>query len=109
MLSAWPVIGKAAGQWPEQELRLAMAWQGSKSRTSKPMQVQHRHLIRTSRRMGLGAEAEALVADLVARTPEVIATVQQELPSSFPEPLAASILAGLQASAEQLQRQLSSA
>jgi serine/threonine-protein kinase HipA len=109
VLSAWPVIGKAAGQWPEQELRLAMAWQGSKSRTSKPMQVQHRHLIRTSRRMGLGAEAEALVADLVARTPEVIATVQQELPSSFPEPLAASILAGLQASAEQLQRQLSSA
>jgi serine/threonine-protein kinase HipA len=36
VLSAWPVIGKAAGQWPEQELRLAMAWHGSRSRTSKP-------------------------------------------------------------------------
>ena len=33
VLSAWPVIGNAAGQWPQQELRLAMAcWQGSKSR-----------------------------------------------------------------------------
>jgi len=43
VLSAWPVIGTAAGQWPEQELRLAMAWQGSKIRNSKPLQVQRRH------------------------------------------------------------------
>jgi hypothetical protein len=48
-----------------------------------------------------------LVADLVARTPEVIATVQQELPSSFPEPLAGAILDGLQGSAERLEKQLS--
>jgi serine/threonine-protein kinase HipA len=101
------VIGKAAGQWPEQELRLAMAWHGTKSRTSKPMQVQLRHLISTASRMGLGAEAEALVADLVARTPEVVATVQQELPSGFPEPLACAILDGLQGSAERLEKQLS--
>jgi serine/threonine-protein kinase HipA len=107
VLSAWPVIGKAAGQWPEQELRLAMAWHGTKSRTSKPMQVQLRHLISTASRMGLGAEAEALVADLVARTPEVVATVQQELPSGFPEPLACAILDGLQGSAERLEKQLS--
>jgi serine/threonine-protein kinase HipA len=84
-----------------------MAWHGSKSRTSKPLQVQHRHLISTASRMGLGAEAEALVADLVARTPEVIATVQQELPSSYPEPLAGAVLDGLQGSAERLEKQLS--
>ncbi|MFN6339494.1 MAG: type II toxin-antitoxin system HipA family toxin [Cyanobacteriota bacterium] len=107
VLSAWPVIGKAAGQWPEQELRLAMTWDGSKSRTSKPMQVQLRHLISTASRMGLAAEAEALVANLVARTPEVIATMEQELPSGFPEPLAGAILAGLQGSAERLENQLS--
>jgi hypothetical protein len=99
VLSAWPVIGKAAGQWPEQELRLAMAWHGTKSRTSKPLQVQRRHLISTASRMGLGIEADALVANLVARTPEVIATVQQELPSRYPEPLACAILDGLQGSA----------
>ena len=107
VLSAWPVIGKAAGQWPEQELRLAMGWHGTKNRTSKPMQVQLRHLISTASRMGLAAEAEALVANLVARTPEVIATMQQELPSGFPEPLAGAILAGLQGSAERLEKQLS--
>jgi hypothetical protein len=37
----------------------------------------------------------------------VIATVRQELPSSFPEPLACAILDGLQGSAERLKKQLS--
>jgi len=106
VLSAWPVIGKAAGQWPEQELRLAMAWQGNRSHTSKPLQVQHRHLLSTAARMGLGSEAEALVANLLARTPEVIAAVEADLPSGFPEPLAASILAGLHSSAESMLRQI---
>jgi serine/threonine-protein kinase HipA len=87
VLSAWPVIGKPAGQWPEQ--------------------VQRRHLISTASRMGLAIEADALVADLVVRTPEVIATVQQELPSGFPQPLACAILDGLQGSAERLEKQLS--
>ncbi|MEI7667181.1 MAG: HipA domain-containing protein, partial [Synechococcaceae cyanobacterium ELA263] len=105
VLSAWPVIGKAAGQWPQQELRLAMAWHGNKSRTSKPLQVQRRHLISTANRMGLGAEADPLVSDLVTRTPGVITSVQAELPPGFPEQLAATILGGLQSSADQLQRQ----
>jgi serine/threonine-protein kinase HipA len=105
VLSAWPVIGKAAGQWPEQELRLAMAWHGSKSRTSKPMQVQRRHLISTASRMGLGAEADTLVTDLVTRTPGVITAVRAQLPPGFPEQLAATILGGLESSADQLQRQ----
>ena len=107
VLSAWPVIGKAAGQWPQQELRLAMAWHGNKSRTSKPLQVQRRHLISTANRMGLGAEADTLVSELVNRTAGVIAAVQAELPSGFPEHLVESIFGGLQASADQLQRQVS--
>ena len=105
VLSAWPVIGKAAGQWPQQELRLAMAWHGSKSRTSKPLQVQRRHLTSTANRMGLAAVADPLVSDLVTRTPGVITSVQGELPPGFPEQLAATILGGLQSSADQLQRQ----
>jgi serine/threonine-protein kinase HipA len=105
VLSAWPVIGKAAGQWPQQELLLAMAWHGNKSRTSKPLQVQRRHLISTANRMGLGAEADPLVSDLVTRTPGVITSVQAELPPGFPEQLAATILGGLQSSADQLLRQ----
>ena len=76
---------------------------------ASPSQVQLRHLISTASRMGLGAEAEAeaMVADLVARTPGVIAAVQQELPSGFPEPLAGAILDGLTGSAERLEKQLS--
>ena len=55
--------------------------------------------------MGLGAEADTLVTDLVARTPEVIAAVRVQLPPGFPEQLAATILGGLQSSADQLLRQ----
>jgi serine/threonine-protein kinase HipA len=82
-----------------------MAWQGSKSRTSKPLQVQRRHLISTANRMGLGVEADTLVSELVNRTPGVITSVQAELPPGFPEQLTATILGGLQSSADQLQRQ----
>ena len=39
--------------------------------------------------------------------PGVIAAVQQELPSGFPEPLAGAILDGLKGSAERLEKQLS--
>jgi serine/threonine-protein kinase HipA len=82
-----------------------MAWQGNKSRTSKPLQVQRRHLISTANRMGLGAEADPLVSDLVTRTPGVITAVRAQLPPRFPEQLAATILGGLQSSADQLLRQ----
>ena len=107
VLSAWPVIGKAAGQWPEQELRLAMAWHGSRSRTSKPLQVQHRHLISTASRMGLADQADALIAELVTRTAGVIEAIWAQLPDGFPEPMAEAILGGLETSAALLRRQSS--
>jgi serine/threonine-protein kinase HipA len=106
VLSAWPVIGRAASQWPEQELRIAMVWHGTRSRTNKPLQVQRFHLIGTASRMGLGIEAEGMAANLVARTPEVIATVQQELPRGYPESLACATLDGLQGSAKRLEKRL---
>lgn len=107
VLSAWPVIGKAAGQWPEQELRLAMAWHGSRSRTSKPLQVQHRHLISTASRLGLADQADALIAELVTRTAGVIEAIWAQLPGGFPEPMAEAILGGLETSAALLRRQSS--
>ena len=46
VLSAWPVIGRRSGQWPQQKLRMAMAWHGEKGRYTKPREI-------TARRMGL--------------------------------------------------------
>jgi hypothetical protein len=84
----------------------------AREEASRPLvfQLTHpalRRALSTAGRMGLGAEAEALVADLVERTPGVFATVQAELPSGFPESLATAILEGLQRSAERLQSRLS--
>ena len=72
-----------------------------------PLQVQRLYLISTANRMDLGAEADTLVTSLVAHTPEVIASVRARLPPGFPKQLAATILGGLQSSADQLQRQVS--
>jgi len=57
--------------------------------------------------MGYGAEADTLVTDLVAHTPEVNTLVRAQLPPSFPAQLAATILGGLQSSTDQLGRQIS--
>ena len=46
VVSAWPVIGHRSGQWPQQKLRMAMAWHGEKGRYTKPLEI-------TARRMGL--------------------------------------------------------
>ena len=105
VLSAWPVIGSGAGQWPQQEIRMAMAWQGTKGSTYKPLKIQRRHLISTARRLGLGAVAESSVDGLVEKTPAVIEAVKAELPSAFPEALAEAVFQGLQSSADQIASQ----
>jgi len=102
VLSAWPVIGSGPGQWAQQEIKMAMAWYGTKGRTYKPLQIQRRHLISTAKRLGLGGVADTIVDELVARTPAVIDSVRAELPSSFPEALAEDVFHGLQASAAQI-------
>jgi serine/threonine-protein kinase HipA len=43
---------------------------------------------------------------LITRTPAAVASVQAQLPDDFPESVAEPVLAGLEASASQLQRQL---
>jgi serine/threonine-protein kinase HipA len=105
ILSAWPVIGSGAGTWPQQEIRMAMAWCGTKVRTYKPLQIQRCHLISTARRLGLGAMEDSIVDGLVKTTPAVIDAVKAELPSAFPEALAEAVFKGLQSSADQIASQ----
>ena len=106
VLSAWPVIGRRRGQWPQQKLRMAMAWLGTKSRYYEPLQITSRQMLITAKRLGLG-EAQPILNDLIAQTPTVITEVQNQLPAAFPHTVAVPILNGLQDSATQLQRQMS--
>ena len=105
VLSAWPVIGRRAGQWPQQQFRMAMAWHGEKGRYTKPLEITARRMLITAKRLGLG-DAQPILDDLITQTPGVVAAVRAQLPSGFPDGVADPVLSGLEASASQLQRQL---
>jgi serine/threonine-protein kinase HipA len=106
VLSAWPVIGRRAGQWPQQQLRMAMAWHGEKGRYTKPLEITGRRMLLTAKRLGLGDHAQVILSDLIAQAPGVVRAVRAQLPTGFPEGVADPVLSGLEASAAQLQRQL---
>jgi len=105
VLSAWPVIGRSSGQWPQQKLRMAMAWHGEKGRYTKPLEITGHRMLLTAKRLGLG-DAQPILDELIAQTPTVIAAVQAQLPADFPQTVAEPVFTGLQTSASQLQRQL---
>ena len=105
VLSAWPVIGRGEGRYAQQQIRMAMAWHGTKSRTYKPLQIQRRHMIATASRLGLGGRADDLLESLISRTSGVIAAVAAQLPKDFPVAVSEPIFEGLQASAAQLSNQ----
>ena len=105
VLSAWPVIGRRSGQWPQQKLRMAMAWPGEKGRYTKPLEITARRMLLTAKRLGLG-DAQALLGELIAQTPAVASVVRSQLPPAFPAGVADPVLSGLEASATQLQPQL---
>jgi len=57
VLSAWPVIGRRSGQWPQQKLKKAMAWHGEKGRYTKPLEITARRMLLTAKRLGLADAA----------------------------------------------------
>jgi hypothetical protein len=82
-----------------------MAWFGDKGRYYKPLEITGRRMLLTAKRLGL-CDAEAILNELIAQAPTVIAAVQAQLPDVFPQTVAEPVLTGLQTSASQLQREL---
>ncbi|NBY58618.1 MAG: type II toxin-antitoxin system HipA family toxin [Synechococcaceae bacterium LLD_019] len=105
VLSAWPVIGRASGQWPQQKLKMAMAWFGEKNRYYKPLEITSRRMLLTAKRLGLG-DAQPILNELIAQTPVVIRSVQSQLTAGFPQTVADPVMTGLESAAAQLQLQL---
>ena len=102
VMSAWPIVGKAAGQWPEQSIKLAMALLGTQ-RHYNMHGIQRRHFNSTAKRVGYGPNAEALLQQLLAQTPQVIAQVGAALPKGFSQQVADTVLGGLGKSAAALE------
>ncbi len=105
VLSAYPVIGTRANQLSPFKARMAMAVR-SKNPHWAMRDILRRHWLTMGAEHGVvapdGRGAEAVVDDLVARTPGVVKTVRALLPAGFPMYVADSILDGLQQAADKL-------
>lgn len=64
--------------------------------------IQRRHFNASARLCGLGADMEAIITDVLERTPMVIEQVAARLPGDFPEELFSAVTAGLMDSARRL-------
>ena len=103
VLSAWPVTGAGPNQIHPKKLKLAMALRG----TDKHYRIDptdRRHFNETARRCGLGKDMEAIIDDVVERTPRVIDDVGAKLPKNFPMRLFEVITKGAARAAIQLAR-----
>ena len=98
VLSAWPIIGKKANEIPLEKARLAMAMPGQRPHYLLKS-IQRRHFDTLAKRMGVEADAERLIAEMVEKTPAVIQEVQRGLPREFPQELLDRVLSGLAKSA----------
>lgn len=101
VLSAWPIIGRGAKQLDLHKAKLAMAVR-SKNAHWKLGEIKPRHWDAVTRLAGLGS-ATALLEEIVRQTPQVVETVNKQVPTRFPAAVRDKIFDGLQRSAKQLE------
>jgi serine/threonine-protein kinase HipA len=101
VMSAYPVLGNGPNQWSPHALKLAMALLG-KNRHYEMHSIVRRHFNSTAQKVGFGEDAEAVVQNILAKTPGVIAQVQALLPRGFSARVADTVLGGLAQAAKAL-------
>ncbi len=100
ILSAYPVMGHGRGKLSPQKIKMAMAVTG-KNRHYRWAEIGVRHWIETAKRCGFN-EMEAVIRDVIGRTPAVLGQVRRLVPRAFPPQIVDSILQGIEARARQL-------
>jgi serine/threonine-protein kinase HipA len=103
VLSAWPITGPGANQVHRKKLKLAMAMRGTQKHY-RIVDIGRRHFDATARLCGLGRDMDAIIEDVVDRTPKVIEDVEARLPKGFPARVFETISAGLRRGAAEMQR-----
>ena len=102
VLSAFPVLGHGAGKLAPEKVKMAMAAM-SRNRHYKWAEIRPRHWLATADACGISqAAAQAVIDELVAATPKVIANVAGSLPAGFPAVVSDSIFDGLQTACKRL-------
>lgn len=103
VMSLWPVEGDGASQISRHKARLAMALLGRRKHYHLK-EVQRRHFNHTAARCFQRADAEDLIEQVLAQTPQAIDSVAARLPAGFPAVVAERIFQGLKQSAALLAR-----
>ena len=105
VLSAYPVLGAGPSKISPHKAKLAMAVR-TKNAHWKMKDILRRHWLELGASHGVvtadGRPAQAVIDDLVARTPDALDHVRAQLPPGFPADVADTILAGVKGAAAQL-------
>jgi len=102
VMSAYPILGKGPNQWAPRDVKMAMALLG-KSKHYTMATIQRRHFNSTAQQVGYAHDAEAIIQQLIERTPSAIREVQAQLPRNFSPWVAERVLEGLQAAVDTLE------
>lgn len=102
VLSIWPIMGEGHNKISWHNARLAMSVRG-KNKHYLLKDIRRRHFNDMAAQSGFGETAEPLIKRILAATPAVISSVQQDLPKGFPQHVLDTILKGLSKSAKQLE------
>jgi len=102
VLSAFPVLGKKAGQLSPNKVKMAMAVPSQKRKHYHWDSIVYRHWQYLAKQCGIAEQLDRMIAELRETTPAVIANVESLLPKEFPASVAGPILKGLNASMHKL-------
>jgi serine/threonine-protein kinase HipA len=100
VLSAWPIIGRKAEEVPYERAKLAMALPGSRPHYHLKT-IQRRHFEDLAKRFGLMG-ADAVIEDMLTKTPQVLKAVPRGMPRDFPPAVLERVLAGIERHAAHL-------
>ncbi|MGI9042731.1 MAG: type II toxin-antitoxin system HipA family toxin [Gemmatimonadaceae bacterium] len=98
VVSAWPIIGKGANEWPYQQAKLAMAIRGTRPyRHLRKISV--RHWEKLARETGAPETFREMVS-IVEGSHEALDRLEKQLPSGFPEHVWDRVASGVRSHSE---------
>ncbi len=101
ILSTYPIQGRGTNLLDPRDAPLAMVV-GSKSRQYKIHEIHRWHCVAMEERLGLGADIDALIEEMVRKTSSAIERVGGRLPEGFPQTIFDSVAGGMRAAAQRL-------
>jgi serine/threonine-protein kinase HipA len=104
ILSAYPMLAHGRGKLAVQKITMAMAVEG-KNRHYRWDSIFARHWVETGKRCGV-PDVNAILKELVDKTPSVVDRVRSLLPAGFPAAIADTVLNGALKAAETLKAEL---